>query len=82
MAKRFPVVQLRNIFRLVIIVSQRNEGFLDFFNIVSVQNYNPVPPPPPPPPQAPPPARLFKPREIPLEKEVDQQATGDIPPLK
>ena len=58
MAKRFPVVQLRNIFRLVIIVSQRkyfainDEGFLDFFNIVSVQNYNPVPPPPPP---APPP---------------------------
>ena len=49
---------------------------------MSVQNYNPVPPPPPPPPQAPPPARLFKPREIQLEKEVDQQATGDIPPLE
>ena len=57
-------------------------GCFRFFNIVSVQNYNPVPPPPPPPPQAPPPARLFKLREIQLEKEVDQQATGDIPPLE
>ena len=49
---------------------------------MSVQNYKPVPPTPPPPPRAPPPARLFKPRENELEKEVDQQAKGDIPPIE
>ena len=43
-----------------------------------MQNYNPVPPPTPPPP----PARLFKPRENQLEKEVHQQAKGDIPPIE
>ena len=37
-----------------------------------------MPPPPPPPP----PVRLFKPREIQLEKEVDQPAKGDIPSLE
>ena len=37
-----------------------------------------MPPPPPPPP----PVRLFKPREIQLEKEVDQPAKGDIPLLE
>jgi len=57
-----------------------------------VQNFKPVPPPPPlppapsaPPPPPPPPAplaRLFKPREIQLGKEVDQQTKGDIPPFE
>ena len=56
----------------------RGIRFFRFFNIFSVQNYNPVPPPTPPPP----PARLFKPRENQLEKEVDQQAKGDIPPIE
>lgn len=40
-----------------------------------MQNSKPVSPPPPP-------ARLFKPREIQLDKEVDQPAKGDIPPLE
>ena len=47
-----------------------------------MQSYNPVPPPTPPPPPPPPPARVFKPRENQLEKEVDQQAKGDIPPIE
>ena len=57
----------------------RGIRFFRFFNIFSVQNYNPVPPPTPPPP---PPTRLFKPRENQLEKELDQQAKGDIPPIE
>ena len=50
--------------------------FLIFFLVLG-QIFKSAPPPPPPP--APPPARLFKPRENQLEKEVDQQAKGDIP---
>ena len=60
----------------------RGIRFFRFFNIFSVQNYNSVPSPTPPPPPPPPPARVFKPRENQLEKEVDQQAKGDIPPIE
>ena len=62
----------------------RGIRFFRFLNIFSVQSYNPVQPPTPapPPPPAPPPARLFKPRENQLEKEVDHPAKGDIPPIE
>ena len=76
---RATSIRKKNNFVFFFTCESSDISVLDFFIFFLVlgQTFKSAPPPPPPP--TPPPARLFKPRENQLEKEVDQQAKRDIP---